>query len=192
MFRDAVKAALDAVAEMPADDPLRAIAFQEVLRASLAGTSAAGSRASGAPSLPTTRGTTSGDIDTSAAQRLAARLGVHRGVVDQVFDFEGDTPALIVSPSRLPDSNAAAMQQIALLVCAGRQGGAGETVTSADAIRKVCDEFGRYDAPNFAAKLRVLGGLLIPEGTTRARGYRLTRPGYERVRSLLESLAAAR
>lgn len=182
MYRDAVRNALDAVADLDRDDPLRGIAFQEILRASLA----AG---------PTVQG---GDTSSQSArppshaplERLGSRLGLEMAVVQRVFDFEGGTPTLTIQAARLRATKAGATQQIALLLCAARQEGLGEGETAADVIRQACDEFGRLDEPNFASALRPLGGMLIAGGSARARTYRLTRPGYEKVKSLVETLGS--
>lgn len=184
MYRDVVRSALDAVAEMDRDDPLRAIAFQEVLRASLASQRPLGT----VPHVQPQSGAVAPSDDPTG--RIASRLGLDVATVQRVFDFAGGTPTLIIQAARLPASKAGATQQIALLRCAAQQAGIGEAETSADIIRQACDEFGRLDEPNFAATLKGLGSLLIAGGSARSRTYRLTRPGYDRVRSLVETFAS--
>lgn len=183
MYREAIRAALDAIAEIPETDSLRPIAFQEVLRASLA------SRTS--PRVEESRPHDASEHADDPSARLSQRLGLGIEVVQRVFDFEGGTPTLTIGSNRLPNGKSPATQQIALLICAARQAGMGETETAAEVIRRTCEEFGRLDDPNFAATIRQIGGLLIQGGTPRARTYRLSRPGYDRVRSLVEALGSA-
>lgn len=196
MSRDAVRAALDAVADMAPEDPLRPIAFQEVLRASLAGRSSDNSKQAGrSSSQEDVDGPRSpvhaGETEDAPVGRLTQRLGLDRDVVAQVFDFDGEQPTLIVPSSRLPAAKATATQHIAVLICAAMQGGLGQSETSADLIRRTCEDFGRYDESNFAATLRQISQLLIPSGTPRTRTYRLSRPGYDRARSLVEGIVSA-
>jgi len=176
-YADAVKAAIEAVAEMAPDDPLRAVAFQEVLRAVLSGTQPM-------PALTAKHESSS----EGPAYAVATRLGLSVDQVHRVFDFAGEDVNLTIESAQLPSSKSGATEQIALLVCAARQGGLGEADTSSEIIRRVCDEFARYDDANFASTLRGLTGLLILGGTSRSRTYRITRPGYERVRALIEAI----
>lgn len=181
-YRRAVEEAMHAVEGIASDDPVRPVAFQEILRAALTARSAGESPAG----EDIRRGAEqTGD---GPANRLASRLSVGVEAVERVFDFAGGVVSLTVQSNQLPSSKSGGTAQIALLLCAAYQGGLGEGETSVDVIRQVATGFGRYDEPNFASALRGLTGLLILGGTSRARTCRLTRPGYEHVGEIVSAM----
>ena len=180
-YAEAVRTAVEAVKELDTDDPVRPIAFQEILRAALTG--------GATRTTPTTERGPADPSGSDPAERLAGRLGITVQDIQRVFDFNEGGPSLTVNPTRLPANKAGATSQIALLVTAARQGGIGENETAADVIREECTEFGRYDESNFAATLKAMRAEFVLGGTARARTYRLTRPGFERARSLISALA---
>lgn len=180
-YADAVRTAVEAVKELDSDDPVRPIAFQEVLRAALTG---------GAIAPTPATALRSGERSASdPATRLAGRLGLTVDEIQRVFDFNEAGPSLTINPLRLAANKAGATAQIALLIAAARQGGTGENETAADVIRDECTEFGRYDESNFAGTLKTMRAEFVLGGTARARTYRLTRPGFERARGLISSFA---
>lgn len=63
--------------------------------------------------------------------------------------------------------------------------------TSAEEIRRVVEEYNRYDRPNFASSLAALKGPFLVSGPSRARTFKLTRPGWAEASKLVARLAGA-
>ena len=128
--------------------------------------------------------------EPSLAQALAARLKRPVEELADIYDFSADPVALIVSPGRLASTVARATEQIALLVVASRQAASNDVWTSTSEIRAVCQEYARFDSSNFAATVTSLHDEFAFRGTGRSREVRLTRPGWEKVSSLLSELGS--
>lgn len=121
-------------------------------------------------------------------ERIAAELDVPAAAIERVYRVDGEKLDLEVPPSALPDSDAGAARQIALLIAAGRQlGGLDEKWTDIDEIRDVCVEYSRYDVNNFATSLK----RLRDELRFGDEGVRITRPGKERAQDLVRRLGGA-
>lgn len=185
--REAIRAALEDVADMQ-DDDLRRLAFKEVLRSHLSASPFVVAERQNDLAAATGRGEPSVDGADTPQNRLAQKTGVDLSIIERLFDFGADEATITVAPSKLSPSKAGATEQIALLICAARQAGLRELETNADAIRAACIDFGRYDEANFMSTLRELAGFIILGGTTRARTCRITRSGYERAAALTASL----
>lgn len=120
--------------------------------------------------------------------RLVVRLGVSRDAVDAVFTSDGNAVDISVHPGRLPRSKSTGTKAVALLVTAMRQATMDEEFTSVDEIRRVAQEFGRYDGPNYASAIGELRGAFLVKGSARQRQLKLTRPGWQQAADLVREL----
>jgi hypothetical protein len=124
-----------------------------------------------------------------AIQRIANKLNVDREAVGEVYHVEDGEIKIMVAARKFPGPKQSAMQQIALLVCAGRQGAGQEEWTGVIEIRAAVDYMGRLDSPNFA---RALGGMEDQfgfAGSSRKRRVRLKKQGWEKAGELVRTLA---
>jgi hypothetical protein len=128
---------------------------------------------------------------TTLHGRIGARLGVSAEEASEVYFDEEGTLGIAVPASRLDRSKAGGTKQLALLLAAGRQAAGLEEWTSAADIRRVCDEFGRFDSRNFAAVLMEMDDVLQFRGNRQRREARVRRTGFEQAGSLVRSLASA-
>ena len=109
--------------------------------------------------------------------------------VQNLFDVKKPTPSVQVHPSQLSRAKSAATREIALLVVGGRT--ALGLDTSMDDVRKVVEQYRKYDATSFAKTLQsspelvVLGELQSAKRTVRLRGI-----GVSAVRGLAQRLVA--
>jgi hypothetical protein len=186
----AVKAVDDA--KVPPD--LKAAAFERAIdlltRGAPAGLPAAEGRAvvaleqgsQGPLSHPTSAST--------AMDRLATRLRLSPDVVERVYTENGDALAITVDPDKLARSRSAGARDVALLVTAAAQASTDEA-TSVEAIRRACEEYDKFDSPNFAATLAAMKGTFLISGPPRARTFKLTRPGWVAAATLIGRLGGA-
>jgi hypothetical protein len=128
--------------------------------------------------------------DAAPLGKVAARLKLDKELVQDIFDYDEDGVRVIVSPRKLDKGLGPGTKQLALLVVAGRQAaGDDEGWTSVEAIRKVCEEYNKLDSPNFAAHIKAMKNEFTLRGTAQKREVKLTRPGWEAARELVEKLA---
>ena len=120
--------------------------------------------------------------------RVAARLGLPHDVVEAVYAEGRDGLHVNVKPDRLSRSKSAGARELAMLVAAMHQAESDEP-TSADEIRRVVEDYNRYDQPNFASSLVALKGPFLVSGPSRARTFKLTRPGWAEAAKLVSRLA---
>lgn len=114
---------------------------------------------------------------------IAARLGISAEDVARLYYSGGEQDLkLVIDPKLLPKkSQALATQQIAALICAGRQaakfdeGGA----TSFDVIRKECTEYGVLNKSNFTGYLKRMKPKFLIEGKGMSQAMRVTAQGYD-------------
>jgi hypothetical protein len=173
-------------AEVP--DDLRSAAFTAAitLRTASAGTAA------GAPAAGGRRETPARSAEDWQSA-VATALGVDIADVGEAFDLVEGHMRLTIPPSRLPRQKAAAMRDVALLVCTARQtaGLEEDGFTSVGVIRDECRDLGVLDANNFAAEIGKLDDVMSFRGTGRSRDLKVNRRGFEeagrRLRDLLQS-----
>jgi len=177
--------AVKAVTDAKVPDDLKSVAFEKAVDL-LAGriTPAAGSGpVPGAPATPAVT------VSGSQLDRLAARLGLSHDIVEGVFAEGRDGLQVNVRPERLSRSKSAGARELALLVAAIHQAESDDP-TSVETIRKVVEDYNRYDQPNFASSLAALKGPFLMSGASRTRTYKLTRPGWAEASKLVERLAS--
>lgn len=120
-------------------------------------------------------------------EKLAGRLSVPTEVVEGVYTTDGSSVDISVHPGRLPRSRSAATKALALLITAYRQTG-DEEFTPVDEIRRVAQEYDRYDGPNFASAIGEMRGSFLVKGSARQRSLKLTRPGWTQAADLIREL----
>jgi hypothetical protein len=177
--------AVKAVTDAKVPDDLKSVAFEKAVDL-LAGRIATGSVA--APETPIPVGTPA-PIAGSQLDRLVARLGLPHEVVEGVFAEGRDGLHVNVRPERLSRSKSAGARELAMLVAAMHQAESDEP-TSVEEIRRVVEDYNRYDQPNFASSLAALKGPFLMSGSSRARTFKLTRPGWSEASKLVERLAS--
>lgn len=184
--------ALRDVEEADVPEDLREVAFSKVfdLRAGTVSLP----QASAAPTAPAQSASTVGPAQGPAAPadplaRIAARLGLDRQTVGEVFSAREDGLELIVPAGRLSARTATATKEIALLIAGGRQAAGVEEWTSWDEIRRWCSEFKRLDGGNFAKTIREMEDVFnFRRESERKHQVRLARPGWERLTDAVRRL----
>jgi hypothetical protein len=181
VLRESLKVIKDA--DTPAD--LRAAALGPVIKL-------VASQAPGAPDRALVPYQAPGPTTVVAAGdpvvRLATKLGVPRDAVEAVYTNDGNQLDISVHPARLPRSKSTGTKAIALLVTALRQASGEEEFTPVDEIRRVAQDFDRYDGPNFASAIGELRGSFLVKGSARQRQLKLTRPGWQQAADLVRDL----
>ena len=176
--------AVKAVTDAKVPDDLKSAAFEkavDLLAGRVAPAPAAVPAAPAAPSSPNAAAGTQLD-------RLASRLGLPHDVVEAVFAEGRNGLQVNVRPERLSRSKSAGARELAMLVAAMHQADSDEP-TSVEEIRRVVEDYNRYDQPNFASSLAGLKGPFLFSGSSRARTFKLTRPGWAEASKLVARLA---
>jgi hypothetical protein len=187
--RDVLVRALEAVdeAQVPAD--LRSVAFEKAVDLLTVGA------ADPIQPLEKVRRNGVGNVqittDASPLEKIAARLSLDVGVVQDVYDYDEGGARVIVSSKKLDRGFGPGTKQLALLVAAGRQAtGDDEDWTSVDAIRKACEDYGKLDPSNFATHIKAMKNeFSFKLNSAQKREVKLTRPGWEAAGELVEKLA---
>ncbi len=176
--------AVKAVTDAKVPDDLKSVAFEkavDLLAGRVGPAPAAAQSAPGATSAATV--VTSG----SPLDRLVVRLGLPHDVVEGVYAEGRDGLHVNVKPDRLSRSKSAGARELAMLAAAMHQVESDEP-TSADVIRRVVEDYNRYDQPNFASSLASMKGPFLVSGPSRARTFKLTRPGWAEASKLVARL----
>jgi hypothetical protein len=121
-------------------------------------------------------------------ERLAGKLALPVDVVEGVYTSDGSTVEISVHPGRLPRSRSTGTKALALLITAMRQAAGDEEFTSVNEIRRIAQEYDRYDGPNFASAINEMRGSFLVKGTARQRQLKLTRPGWQQAADLVREL----
>ena len=129
-------------------------------------------------------------VASNAMDRLATRLRLSRDVVERVYTENGEALAITVDPDKLARSRSAGAREVALLVAAAEQASS-DDATSADAIRRACEDYDKFDSPNFAATVAAMKGTFLISGPSRTRTFKLTRPGWVAAANLIGRLGGA-
>jgi hypothetical protein len=192
---DVMKEAVKAVEEAGVPDDLRETAFQKVFEALMALHLSELQSAERGPEGETGRSRADAPLGGSGGgggpslQSIAARLGLDVELVEEIFYVDGDVLGLAIAPSKFDAKKAAATQEIALLLAAGRQSGGWEEWTPVGAVREACRDYGRFDVANFATTIKRMGDVFSFRGRARQLEVRVTRPGYEKAGLLARELS---
>ncbi len=144
----------------------------------------------GAPNSVAPKGGSPATTGTSLLDKLAARLRLPHEVVEAVYTVNGDALAVTVPPDKLSKARSIGAREIALLVAAATQADS-EEPTTAEEIRKAVVDYDKMDTANFASALADLKGTFLIGGSSRARTYKLTKPGWAAAVSLIARLGGA-
>lgn len=189
--------AVDA-AKVPGD--LREVAFTTALTMLTGGqlaTASSGPALSTArvPTAPTgTQSTATGGLGSTGSTVLDAivsGLDVNADLVRRLFADRNGEPELIIKSSKLPKSKAAAAPDIALLLMAARQSASIDDYTDAETIRAACRRYGQFDQSNFGKHMKSLDNFILTQGKGVSTKRKLTHPGLEAAKALIEKYAAA-
>jgi hypothetical protein len=156
ILAEAIKAVEDA--KVPND--LRTVAFERTLDLLVGGARPAPLM----PAAPVGALAAPSPLVTLAAgelmSRLAERLHVDRDLLETVFTEHEGKLVVTLLHGKLTKSKSTGAREIGLLVCAAEQV-ASEDTTSSESIRKIAEEYDKYDQPNFASALGTLKGHAI-------------------------------
>lgn len=164
-------------AEVP--DDLREIAFREAIRLREA---SAGLTTGGADEGTGSGGGGGGGGEATgegAIPQIASRFGVDAARVGEVFTERDGEVLLAIGTKALSSGKRPATKEIALLVAGARQATGVEDWTSVDKIRGWCEEYGKYDGPNFAKTIADMDDLFQFTGKGQKREVRLRQPAWE-------------
>lgn len=183
---DAIKAAHHAVVEADLPANLQEVAFGQVLRHVLDGSS----RTPGGDLGERTSHTAINE--TTGLGRLAARAGVGEGALADLFEIGESSVSLHVASSRIAATKSQATREIALLIASARQGGGiDEAWTAVEHVREALQYYKRYDTNNFSAYLKGIGDAFNFRGKGSSQEMRLTQPGWEMAVDLIKFLTGA-
>lgn len=190
-LRAILEQAMAAVDAAVIPDELRAVAFSKAVDVIIAhrraGSPAGMQVGSASPSANASpRHRMPATPDTIGA--VAERLRLDREIVVQVFDETDGKIDIIVPPRKLATGKAPATKQLALLVAAARQAAEIDEWTDADEIRRIAEEFKKYDQSNFAATLKQMDDVFHIKQSGRSIKVRLSRPGWDRAAELVTKL----
>jgi hypothetical protein len=181
--RKMMKEAVKAVQEADVPDDLRVVAFEKSFDALIGGSDTAAPPAQEDDSRPLAV-----PMDGPSLAAIASRFGVDRGSIDETYYVDGEALGLAIAPARFQRTKAAATQQVALLLGAGRQAGGWDDWTAVATIRSACRDYGFLDEANFATTIKRMGDVFSFRGRGRQLEVRVTRPGYERAADLVREL----
>jgi hypothetical protein len=140
----------------------------------------------GAPAANEKGAEQQGQDATGPMLRLAQRLGVEASLLTDIYEQDDEGALMPRIPSaRLENAVTHATRQLALLVCAGRQCSV-EHATSLAIVRRVCDEHGKLDAPNFNKALKAGDQYWIMSGSGPNRTLKLRNPGWEAAKEMVQ------
>jgi len=189
--KDILSGAVKAVTDAKVPDDLKSVAFEKAVDLLAGPVAPAAPSAAASAAAPAAAATSAAMAAAgSAIDRLAARLRLPGEVIEAVYTENGDELEITVPPDRLAKSKSAGAREIALLVAAARQSGSDEATTM-DQIRRVVEDYDRYDQPNFAAALAPMKGTFLVSGPSRARTFKLTKPGWTAAAALVGRLGGA-
>lgn len=121
--------------------------------------------------------------------RVADRLRLDRAVVADVFDDSDGSIDVIVAPRKLDPAKARATKQLALLVVSARQAAELEEWTDVDEIRRLAEDYKKYDSANFASAIKEMQDDFRFKQVGRKITVKLGRPGWERASEMVRRLA---
>lgn len=119
-------------------------------------------------------------IDWQSA--IATRLNISIEDIARLYHSDGDQELrLILNTKVLPKSQAPATQDVAALICAGRQAAKFDEggFTNFDVIRKECNEYGVLNKSNFTGYLKKMKPKFLVEGKGMSQTMRVTAQGFD-------------
>lgn len=190
---EAIRVAVQALEEAEVPSELREPAFGKVMDVLLAdqglmagsagGVAAAGWGAEKAGGSP-------GDVpgDDDPLKIVADKAGVTLAQIKDVFSFEDGEVKLVVGAKRFDRAASKASRDITLLLAGGRQAAQIEEWTPLKVTREACEHYGRLDGRNYQAAVKRLDPELTFRNQGAAREVRVTMPGWDTWRELVQDL----
>lgn len=192
--REVLVATLEDVRAAETPEALLEVAFSKTfdLHAGIVGPHAPAAPADSASVAPPGRAVAAATGSGDLLAAVAAKTGVDRETVAEVFDERHGELELIIGPGKLPTSVSAGAKDIALLVAGGRQAAGIEEWTALDAVREVCAEFKKLDSGNFAKTIKAMTDEFnVRKESERKTVVRVSRPGWDAFSALVRRLAGA-
>jgi hypothetical protein len=181
-IREVLVSALKDVDEAKIPEDLRELAFSKAVDLH------SGTKAT--PTLPASSPGGEPAVDGPALERIASKVSVSADALADVYHESSGEVELIVGVGKLSSKSASATKEIALLLAAGRQG-AGEEWTDLAMVRAVCEQYKKLDTKNFAAAMKEMEDVFTFTGGPRTRKVKMTRPAWDRAKSLIEKVTEA-
>ena len=190
---DAVSLAADVTARTDLDDQLRPVAFQVILEHLL------DERPEPASPVPNT----DSEVEVGSAEEaeegrdgvdvlgvIGRRLEASRDVLGFVYRVDGDAVTVVVPFHHLGANGTEATRRLAVLVCAARQSGLGESEVEVTRVREACDAYGVLDSANFMATLRAAKKLVAVRGAKHSKtsSLKLRMDGWNLARSIVAAV----
>jgi hypothetical protein len=188
---DVLVRALKAVDEADIPEELRTVAFGKAVDLIAADAGGTTERSQQRRDLGGSGHPATGDL---ALDKIAARLKLDVGVVQDVFHYDDERGLqIVVSSKKLEASRSGGTKQLALLVAAGRQAAGLDEGdwTDVGVIRQVCQDYKKFDSSNFAKHIAGMKYEFNVTGSAQKRLVKITRPGWDAARELVERLAGA-
>lgn len=183
--REALEAALEDVEEARVPEHLQEVAFAKAFDLH-AGLTTPREPSPFHPVVDAGAGPNDASERSDAISKIASRLGVDGGTVSEVYAVIEDELQLIIPAGKLAGRSATGAKEIALLLAGGRQAAGVEEWTSWDTIREACQEFKRYDSPNFAKTMREMDDVFNERKLSeRKMAVRVAKPGWEPLAALV-------
>ena len=149
------------------DESLRPVAFKEVLRHILAGDHSEGERVPFERSLVPIETNGANGTGHEWAATVATTLGLTSEMINIVFTMDQDNLRLGVHTTWLPDSKAAAVRDIAIVIAAANKALGRETRTPD--VRAILEEYNKLDQNYLRNLNRIPRGLLTTKGSPKDR-----------------------
>lgn len=166
-------------------DDLREIAFKEAIRLREV---SAGLTGGATPEGAGEDGGGEGSGAPGAIAQIAGRFGVDAVQVGEVFTERDGEVLLAIGSKSLSSGKRPATREIALLTAGSRQATGVEEWTSVNKIREWCEQYAKYDAPNFAKTIADMDDLFQFTGKGQKREVRLRQPAWEEARDLVRNI----
>lgn len=183
-----LKSALRAVDDAGIPGELKSLAFEKAVDL-LSGGPVLVRRQEEPQRPPTLEGApTAGDVPDSLVGRIATKLKLDLGTVEEVYHVEGDDLKVVAHRSKLNSSKMQGTKELALIVVAGRIAAGLDEQVLAEQIRTVADDYGRYDSANFARSIGEMDEDFRKSGTARRRSLSLRKAGWDHAAELVKRL----
>jgi hypothetical protein len=174
----------ETVREAGIPDDLRVTAFAKAVDL-ISGPGRSAGESRGSSAVPARAGS---DDAEDALDEIGQKLKLEPEIIGEVFHEEDGEIEITVPSAKLDAGKKGGTRQLALLIAAGRQGAGLEEFTSLDVVRKVAEDYRRYDQANFAKAINEMSDVFNFRGTGRGRSVKVSRPGWEAATQLVKAL----
>lgn len=127
---------------------------------------------------------------SSGTEGIAAKLKLPMETIASIYDFDDSKLNIHIVSSNLESSKKGGTQQLALLAVAARQAsGLDEKYTDMNEIRQYCEDYKKYDSPNFAKTIKGMEHEFNLSVKGNKRLIKMSQQGWEKASELVQSLA---